>query len=44
MNKSKKEKRRCHICDAELNEDEEIYPECGSYIEEPAYDVEDDMD
>ena len=44
MTEGKKEKRRCPICDTELDEDEEICPECGSYVDEPAYDMEDDME
>ena len=35
--------KRCPICDTELDEDEEICPECGSYVDEPAYDIEDDL-
>jgi predicted nucleic acid-binding Zn ribbon protein len=37
-------KKQCPICDAELDEDEVICPECGSYLEEPVYDVEDDLE
>lgn len=40
----KRKKKRCLICDAELDEDEDICPECGSYIEEPCYDAMDDED
>jgi rRNA maturation endonuclease Nob1 len=42
MSKDTKEKKRCPICDAELVEDEDICPECGSCIDEPAYDAIDD--
>lgn len=38
-----KKKRRCPICDVELDEDEEICSVCGSYVDEPAYDSEDDL-
>jgi rRNA maturation endonuclease Nob1 len=44
MGKEKKKKRVCPICETELDEDEDICPNCGSYIEEPAYDLEDDLD
>ena len=37
-------KRECPVCGAELNEDDEICPTCGSYVEEPTYDAEDDLD
>lgn len=40
----KRKKKRCPICDAELDEDEDICPECGSMVEEPAYDAMDDED
>jgi RNA polymerase subunit RPABC4/transcription elongation factor Spt4 len=33
MTKEKK-KKRCPICDTELDEDEDICPNCGSYREE----------
>jgi RNA polymerase subunit RPABC4/transcription elongation factor Spt4 len=36
-------KKRCPICDAMIDEDEVICPECGSYLEEPSIDVEDDL-
>jgi len=38
MPEGKRKKRRL-ICDAEVDEDEVICPECGSYLEESAYDV-----
>jgi len=44
MKKDEKKKRVCPICDAEVDEDEDICPNCGSYIEEPAYDIEDDLE
>lgn len=44
MTEDKKEKRRCPICDTELDEDEDICPVCGSYVDEPAYDAEDDLE
>jgi rRNA maturation endonuclease Nob1 len=37
-----KRKKRCPICDAELDEDEDVCPNCGCYIEEPCYDAMDD--
>jgi len=40
----KKTKRRCPICDAELDEDEDICHDCGACQDEPCYDIEDDMD
>jgi len=36
-------KRKCPICDAEVDEDEEFCPECGTYLEEPTIGVEDDL-
>jgi rRNA maturation endonuclease Nob1 len=42
--KQSKTKRRCPVCDSDLDEDEDICPNCGSYVEEPAYDIEDDLD
>jgi len=42
--KKNKTKRVCPICDAELGEGENICPNCGACIEEPCYDIEDDMD
>lgn len=47
MGEEYKKKMRCPICDAEIDEDEVICPDCGSCIEEPAYDAiadEDDSD
>jgi predicted nucleic acid-binding Zn ribbon protein len=44
MNEESKKKIHCPICDAEIDEDEVICPECGSYIQEPAYDAIDDED
>ena len=44
MSKDEKRKRKCPICNAELGEDDEVCPECGSLQEEPCYDVEDDLD
>lgn len=44
MTGEEKPRRKCPICDAEADEDEEVCPECGCYLEEPAYDVEDDLD
>jgi len=44
MSKEKKKKRICPICGTELDEGEDICPNCGSYIEEPAYDIEDDLE
>jgi len=41
---NEKKKRECPICGTELDEDEDICPACGRYVEEPAYDVEDDLD
>jgi predicted nucleic acid-binding Zn ribbon protein len=35
-------KKRCPICGLEIEEDEDICPECGCYIDEPAYDAMDD--
>jgi len=43
VTEGKKEKRRCPICDAELDDDEDICSECGSYVDEPACDSEDDI-
>lgn len=43
-NEKKKTKRVCPICDAELDEDEDICPNCGIYVEEPVYDIEDDLE
>jgi rRNA maturation endonuclease Nob1 len=40
----KRKKKRCPICDAELDEDADMCSECGSYVEEPAYDVMEDED
>lgn len=37
-------KRECPVCGAELNEDDDICPTCGSYVEEPAYDIEGDLE
>lgn len=42
MTESKR--RSCPICDMELDEDDDICPVCGSYIDEPAYDAKEDMD
>ena len=40
------QKKRCSICDTELDEEEEdICPACGAYVEEPSYDqIADEMD
>lgn len=38
-------RKRCSICDTELDEDEDICPACGTYLEEPSYDqIADEMD
>jgi len=37
-------KRVCPICGEELSEADLICPSCGCYIDEPAYDIEDDLD
>ena len=37
-------KKKCHICGAELSENDVICPKCGSYVEEPAYDAISDME
>ena len=38
-------KKRCSICDTELDEDEEICPVCGACVEEPSYDqIADEID
>jgi rRNA maturation endonuclease Nob1 len=44
VSNEKEKKRVCPICGTELAEDEDICPNCGSYIEEPAYDIEDDIE
>lgn len=44
MSGKDKRKKECPICEAEVDEDEEVCPECGCYLEEPAYDTEDDLD
>lgn len=36
-----KPKKKCPICDAEVDKDEEVCPKCGCYLEEPAYDIDD---
>jgi len=32
------QKKRCSICDTELDEGEDVCPSCGTYVEEPSYD------
>lgn len=44
MTENKAKKRKCPICDTELDEDQVICPNCGSYQDEPTYDIEDDLD
>lgn len=44
MSKDMKKKKRCPECDSELDEDEDVCPECGCCLEEPAYDAMDDED
>ena len=39
---AERRKKRCPICDTELDEEEDICPECGCLIDEPAYDAMDD--
>lgn len=39
----RKKKRRCVICEAVLDEDEDICSNCGAYQDEPCYDIEDDL-
>jgi rRNA maturation endonuclease Nob1 len=39
----RKKKRRCVICDGEMDEDSDICPNCGAYQDEPCYDIEDDL-
>ena len=41
---NEKKKRECPIRGTELSEDEDICPNCGAYIEEPAYDIEADLE
>jgi len=41
---NEKKKRECPICGTKLSEDDEICPNCGAYIEEPAYDIENDLE
>jgi rRNA maturation endonuclease Nob1 len=41
---NEKVRRRCPVCDTELNESEDTCPKCGCYVEEPAYDIEDDLE
>jgi len=40
----KKKRRKCPICGEKLEEDDIICPNCGCYIEEPVYDIENDLD
>ena len=40
----KKPQRTCPICGAELDENDDICPNCGSYVEEPCIDAEADAD
>jgi hypothetical protein len=42
--KKKKTKRVCPICNAELDEGNCVCHDCGACLDEPCYDVEDDMD
>jgi len=36
-------KRKCPVCGEELEEGDLICPTCGCYIDEPAYDIEADL-
>lgn len=34
----------CPICGEEISEEDSICPSCGVLIEEPVYDIEDDLE
>jgi rRNA maturation endonuclease Nob1 len=41
---NKHKRKRCPICDEELSEDDVVCPSCGSCVDEPVYDIEDDLE
>lgn len=43
MNK-KEAVEECPNCGEEISEDDSVCPHCGALIEEPAYDIEDDLE
>ncbi len=41
---NEKKKRECPVCGTKLHAGEHICPNCGAYVQEPAYDIESDLE